>query len=121
MEKNTRHPDDEGGIYFYGVRCGPRTGKEVSTQTTLQNILHYRVDRTHKESSHLFGAPGTPNCISIWDCQQVELPAFVSDQMEGVGKEVPQPKDVSSTPCEVLIALYRAGVYALTQSNVLLS
>ncbi|CAH2231994.1 jg4055 [Pararge aegeria aegeria] len=25
-EKNTRHPDDEGGIYFYGVRCGRRTG-----------------------------------------------------------------------------------------------
>ncbi|CAH2236147.1 jg17661 [Pararge aegeria aegeria] len=38
--------------------------------------------------------------------------------MEGVGKEVPQPKDVSSTPCEVLLALYRAGVYDLAQSNV---
>ncbi|CAH2218394.1 jg18233, partial [Pararge aegeria aegeria] len=73
---------DEGGIYFYGVRCGPRTGKEVSMQTTRQNTLH-------------------PNRKSIWDCQQVEQPAFVPDQMEGVGKEVPQPKDVSCTPCEV--------------------
>ncbi|CAH2239882.1 jg4567 [Pararge aegeria aegeria] len=100
-------------IHLYGVSFGQRTGKEVSTQTTLQNILHYRVDITHKGSLHLFGAPGTPNCKSIWDCQQVELLAFVSDQMEGVGKEVPQPKDVNSTPCEVLLALYRDRVYML--------
>ncbi|CAH2232915.1 jg12418 [Pararge aegeria aegeria] len=72
----------------------------------------------HTKGANIFGAPGTPNCKSIWDCQQVEQLSFVFDQIEGVGKEVPQPKDVSSTPCEVLLTLYRAGVYALTQSYV---
>ncbi|CAH2231259.1 jg14958, partial [Pararge aegeria aegeria] len=53
-------------------------------QTTLQNTLHYIT---------FCGAPGTPKCKSIRDCQPVEKPIFVSDQMEGVGKDnsLPNP------------------------------
>ncbi|CAH2232159.1 jg12325 [Pararge aegeria aegeria] len=30
--------------------------------------------------------------------------------MKGIGKEVPQPEEVSSTPCEILLALYRVSL-----------